>query len=173
MPKIHLIEGPVGAGKSTYSRALQEQGCGVHIALDAWFATLFSPDRPSTDLIPWYVERKERLIQVIWQHSERLLAAGSDVILELGLIQRDQRIPFCRMARDAGHDVLIHVLDAPIEVRRQRVHHRNTERGPTFASVVPDHVFELASQLWEPPDEVECDEFAIQFVAHSGCSSEG
>jgi len=30
--------------------------------------------------------------------------------------------------------------------------------------VVPDHVFEMASSLWEVPDEIECEEFDVQFV---------
>ena len=45
MPTVHLIEGPVGAGKSTYASALARRTNGVHIALDEWFAALFSPDR--------------------------------------------------------------------------------------------------------------------------------
>jgi adenylate kinase family enzyme len=52
MPTIHIIEGPVGAGKSTYATALALRTQGIHIALDAWFATLFSPDRPDGDFIP-------------------------------------------------------------------------------------------------------------------------
>lgn len=157
----------MGAGKSTYSAGLEAQGQGVHIALDKWFAMLFSPDRPSTDVMAWYIPRKERLIQLIWAHSQRLLAAGSSVILELGLIQRDSRMAFCRMAREAGHEMVVHVLDAPLDVRRERVRCRNDEKGATFAMVVPDPVFELASKLWEPPDEIECGEFAVKHVANS------
>jgi hypothetical protein len=29
---------------------------------------------------------------------------------------------------------------------------------------VPDHVFEMASSLWEAPDEMECEEFEVRFV---------
>ena len=32
MPKVHLIEGPVGAGKSTYSSALALRTKGIHVA---------------------------------------------------------------------------------------------------------------------------------------------
>jgi hypothetical protein len=56
------------------------------------------------------------------------------------------------------------VLDAPIDVRRERVRRRNTEKGATFSMVVPDHVFEMASNLWEVPDEIECEEFEVQFI---------
>lgn len=168
MAQVHLIEGPVGAGKSTYARELELQGQGVHIALDAWFVTLFSPDRPAEHWLPWYIERKERLMGLIWAHAQRLLASGSDVILELGLIQRAARLPFCQQVVAAGHPLRIHVLDAPSEARRERVQRRNREQGPTFSMVVPDAIFDMASQFWEPPDEDECRAFAVQWVLESG-----
>jgi predicted kinase len=164
MPKVHLVEGPVGAGKSTYASTLVRQTSGVHIALDEWFAALFSPDRPAGDFVPWYVQRKERLLALIWSHSRRIVASGTDVILELGLIQRQSRVAFGRQVRDEGFEVVVHVLDAPLEVRRERVRRRNVDKGSTFAMVVPDHVFELASRLWEAPDDDECSEYVVNVV---------
>jgi predicted kinase len=164
MPTVHLIEGPVGAGKSTYAMALASRCGTTHIALDAWFAVLFSPDRPAQDFIPWYIERKERLLNVIWSHAGHLLNTGCDVVLELGLIQQAPRVEFCRRVLGEGHDLVLHVLDAPLEVRRKRVRNRNEEKGATFSMVVPDHVFDLASKLWQPPDEIECAEFTVSFV---------
>jgi predicted kinase len=96
MPKIHLVEGPVGAGKSTYCTALAKRTGGVHIALDEWFVRLFSPDRPSTDVVLWYMQRKERLLDHIWTHALALLAAEVTPILELGLVQRQSRTDFNR-----------------------------------------------------------------------------
>lgn len=165
MPRVHLIEGPVGAGKSTYSAALAGRTQGVHIALDEWFAALFSPDRPGSDFIAWYMQRKERLLDLIWSHSRRVLASDTDVILELGLIQRHGRVEFCRRVQDEGVELAVYVLDAPLEVRHARVQRRNTDKGTTFAMVVPDHVFEMASRLWEAPDELECSEYQITFVS--------
>jgi predicted kinase len=165
MPKVHLIEGPVGAGKSTYASTLVRRTSGIHVALDEWFAALFSPDRPASDFVPWYILRKERLLALIWSHARRILASGADVILELGLIQRQSRVAFGRQIQDEGFELVVHVLDAPLEVRRERVRRRNAEKGSTFAMVVPDHVFEMASKLWQAPDDVERSEYAIEFVS--------
>ena len=167
MAKVHVIEGPVGAGKSTFAALLAARIEGVHLALDEWFVRLFSPDRPVGDFVPWYVERKDRLLELIWDHSRRILRSGRDVILELGLIQRHQRSEFCRRVRTEGFDVVLYILDEPRDVRRERVRRRNTEMGSTFSMVVPDHVFEVASDMWEAPDDFEQSEITIEYVSTS------
>jgi predicted kinase len=165
MQKVRVIEGPVGAGKSTFAASMAAETSGVHIALDEWFVRLFSPDRPGGNFVPWYLERKDRLLELIWDHSRRILGSGRDVILELGLIQRRQRLEFCHRIQAAGFDLVLYILDEPRDIRRQRVRLRNTEKGSTFSMVVPDHVFEVASDMWEPPDDMEESEFTIQYVS--------
>ncbi|WP_334191135.1 AAA family ATPase [Noviherbaspirillum sp.] len=174
MPKVYLIEGPVGAGKSTYASALAQRTQGIHIALDDWFVALFSPDRPADHFVPsWYIERKARLLDLIWNHSRRILASGADAILELGLIQRQARSEFCSRVVEEGFDLQLHILDAPLDVRRERVRRRNTEKGATFAMVVPDHVFEMASTLWEAPDDAECSDYPVEFVEIAALRGQG
>ncbi|MGC1174615.1 AAA family ATPase [Polaromonas sp.] len=165
MPLIHLIEGPVGAGKSTYAAALATRIGGVHIALDEWFARLFSPDRPDADVMPWYVVRKERLAQHIWTHAQVLLRSGAKPILELGLVQKRSREILYEQARSAGVELKVYVLEASREVRRERVARRNLLKGPTFSMVVPDPIFEFASDMWQSPDATEILEHRIEVVS--------
>jgi predicted kinase len=164
MAHPHLIGGPVGAGKSTFAAQLSTAHAAPHLALDDWMATLFVPYRPDGDIMPWYVDRKARCIEQIWKIACGLIDTGTDVILELGLIQRAGRADFYGRldATDIGHTV--YVLDAPKETRHARVRHRNEEQGATFSMVVPDAIFEMASALWEPPDETECAARDIQFI---------
>lgn len=49
----------------------------------------------------------------------------------------------------------IWVLDADRDIRRARVEQRNARRGATFKMIVPSAIFELASDLWQPPDDAE------------------
>lgn len=158
---LHLIEGPVGAGKSTLALALARKHDALRFNLDDWFSVLFSPDRPETDIWAWYAERKERCIEMIWRQGCLSLDAGHNIVVELGLIQRADRAAFYSRVDDAGYALAVYVVDAPLEVRRERVRRRNQERGDTFAMEVSDAVFELASDFWEPPDDEECRERGI------------
>jgi len=163
-PRIHLVIGPVGAGKSTHVRQLVQQHRAVPLNLDDWMATLFSPDRPDADVMAWYVARTLRCLEQIWKTAEAVLSAGADVVLEVGLIQQHQRDAFyARMGPWVGAMVL-YVLDAPRDVRRARVSQRNAERGETYSMTVPPHIFELASDLWQPPGEAECTQRTVVFV---------
>lgn len=164
MPQLHLIEGPVGAGKSTYAADLAIRIVGIHIALDEWFVRLFSPDRPNADVMPWYMERKERLADHIWSHAQVLLKSGAKPILELGLVQQRSREAFYQRAQAAGIELQVHVLEASREVRRERVARRNIEKGPTFSMLVPEPIFELASDVWQSPDAAEIAQHRIEVI---------
>ncbi len=165
---IHLIVGPVGAGKSTFALSLAQEHRALRMNLDEWMAVLFSPDRPDEGTIAWYIERTHRCIEQIWRLTNQSLAMGNDVVLEIGLIQRRDRERFYRRVDATGHDLTIHVIDAPRQVRRERVEQRNHQKGETFSMVVPPHVFELASDMWEPLEEAEYNGRDVRFVVTEG-----
>lgn len=164
MPAIYIIEGPVGSGKSTFCYELSNKVRAPHFNLDAWMVRLFRPDRPNTGVFEWYSERKQRCILQIWDIAKKTLESGCSVILELGLIRSEDRINFYQMAQGTGHPLEIFVLDVSRNIRRERVRKRNVEQGPSFSMEVPDHIFELASDMWEAPSEKEEDQFGIKFL---------
>ncbi len=165
MATIHLVEGPVGAGKSTFAARLCADHAAPHLDLDEWMVTLFTPDRPSTGFVAWYSERKQRCVEQIWRVTCALMRAGTSAVLELGLVQRQAREEFYRRVDASGYELAVHVLDAPENVRRQRVRARNGGAGETFKMTVTDEVFEIASRAWEPPDDVECAERPIRLIS--------
>ena len=164
MPRVYLIEGPVGAGKSTFSKSLSNRLNVPYMNLDAWMVKLFRPDRPSTGIIEWYRERKQRCIEQIWDISLDILKSECDVILELGLVQRSDRQAMYELIRAEGFNALVYVIDAPKEERRARVKRRNFEKGSTFSMEVSDEVFEFANNLWEIPDIIECEQQEVIFI---------
>jgi predicted kinase len=165
MAKIHLVEGPVGAGKSTFVAELRKRYAAPGFILDSWFVRLYSPDRPAANLMEWYIDRKERCLEQIWVTAKEVLDAGHDVVLELGLVERASRERFYARALDASCELTIYLLDAPRDIRRERVRRRNLEKGSTYAMDVPDAFFEMASDHWEPMDEIEREMYDVQVIA--------
>ncbi len=171
-PRIHLVIGPVGAGKSTFALALAHDQKAVRLTLDEWMSRLFSPDRPDAGVMEWYVERSARCIEQIWTIARGLVDAGTNVILEIGLLSRRERDAFYRRVAEASLELTIHVLDASRELRKKRVEARNVARGGTFSMVVPPAIFELASDLWEPLDSSECADRDVRFIRTDSAGSE-
>ncbi len=126
--------------------------------------TLFRPDRPDANIYEWYMQRKQRCLDQIWSISSGLMEAGTSVVLELGLICQNDRLEFYNRVDAFGYDLTVYVLNAPKETRRHRVRQRNFEKGSTFSMEVPDEIFELASTLWETPDEIESIDRNIHFI---------
>jgi predicted kinase len=155
--QLHLVIGPVGAGKSTFARKLAHEHRAVRLDLDEWMAVLFAPDRPAENTMPWYIERTARCIEQILSLASQMVAADTNVILEIGMIlRRDRDRLYPRIDAEPRADLKIWIVDADRDVRRARVEARNADRGATFKMIVPPAIFELASDLWEPPDEDEC-----------------
>lgn len=154
--QVHLVIGPVGAGKTSFVGQLCRDRSAVGFNLDAWMAQLFGDDpRPAEGRIEWYVERRDRCIEQIWSVARDVLGEGLDVVLEIGMIARADRAAFYQRVAGCGRGLVVYVLDAPRDVRRQRVVRRNQDRGETFAMEVPLPFFELASDMWEPPGDDE------------------
>ncbi|HVW29791.1 MAG TPA: AAA family ATPase [Polyangiaceae bacterium] len=167
---IHLVIGPIGAGKSTFALGLARQHGAVRFTLDDWMTRLFSPDRPDSGLVEWYVERAARCIEQIWSLAMRVVDAGLPAIFEIGLLQRHERELFYERAAERDCALTVHVVDAARDVRRERVMKRNETKGETFAMIVPPALFELASDRWEPPDADECAGRAVRFVRTDGAA---
>lgn len=152
---LHLLIGPVGAGKTTHGQRQAMRSGGVFLDLDAWMVRLFGADpRPQDGVIAWYLERRERCRSLLWDVANDVLRSGVDVVLELGLVTVADREAFYEKAHDEDLSLRVYLVDAPRDVRRERVLQRNKTPGP-FTQIVPIEFFERASDLWQPPADAE------------------
>ncbi len=152
---LHLLIGPVGAGKSTLARRSTARQGGIFLDLDAWMVRIYGGDtRPSDNVVAWYLERGERIRGLLWDTTLDILAAGTDVYLEFGLVAAAERDAFYAKAREHELDLTVYFLDAPRDVRRERVSQRNAS-ADAHTQVVPIEFFERASDAWEPPSDSE------------------
>ncbi len=161
MPRVHLICGSTGAGKTTYAAALSERIRGVRFSIDDWMANLFLADRPDPSSLDWALQRIDRCERQIWTIAEQLLARDVDVVLDFGFSTLDQR-DRCRMrVAQTVAESKLHYLDVSLETRRKRVLQRSqaTPRTPrmprTHVFEVTEVMFEAMEGLFEPPTDDE------------------
>lgn len=156
MAQVHLVVGSTGAGKSTYSKAWALEHRAMRFAIDEWMVGLFGKDQPEEAGFDWYSDRIERCTNQIWGACVQLLALEQSVVLEIGLTQRSARSEFYQRVNAAGHECQLHVIEAPRELRWQRVEQRNRERGETYSLEVTRGMFDFVEGMWEQPDDAEC-----------------
>ena len=155
MATVHLICGPTGSGKTTYSHRLaQELGC-ARFAIDDWMATLFFPDSPPRLQWDWVRTRVERCEHQIWCVCRQLLELGQDVVLDLGLPKRHHRDRFSVRAAEASAELKLHVIEADREVRKARVLERNHSHTDIFGFRVTEEMFDYMESVFEPPTGTE------------------
>ena len=155
MSKIHIVVGPQGAGKSTYSKKLSKEVNGVHLSIDDWMWALFGADLPKSMNLSWIMERVERCEKQIWETSKKITACGGDVILDLGFTKLAKRELFKTLANDHNISTQIHYVKAPHALRRKRVLDRNIEQGDTFSFEVTPGMFDFMETEFEQPTEKE------------------
>jgi len=154
---LHAIFGPSGAGKTTYAHAFARKEKAVAFILDDWMARLFGPDMPEPIEYEWMIERVQRCEQQIWSVAAGVMATGTSVVFDIGLMRRDDRARVREIATGAGLALQFHYVTAPQEVRRARVAERNVVRGENFAIEVSPEMFEFIEGVFETPDAAELD----------------
>jgi len=155
MSRLILVCGPTGAGKTTYAIAVSEEVKAIRFSIDPWMQTLFASDMTSLDY-DWMMERVQRCYEQIWSVGEQILKIDGNVVLDLGFTTREQRAVFVSRGLELGVQAEVHYLDAPPDIRRQRVKIRNQEKDPSvYAFEVTDAMLDFMDPRFEIPDQDE------------------
>ena len=164
----HVIAGTTGAGKSTFARELAAQRGAVRFSIDEWMNALYWQDCPEKNDLPWALERVARCEAQIEAVAKQLAGAGVDAVLDLGFTTAEQRAAWLARARAAGVACDLHVLDAPLWLRWQRVNQRNQGgtdgAASTYTFAVTRTMFDTMEFRWETPTAEE--RAAFERAAH-------
>lgn len=155
MPRLILVCGPVGVGKTTYSLSLSEEVEAVRFSIDPWMQRLFAADMTSLDF-SWMMERVQRCQEQIWETSVQILQLDRNVCLDLGFTTKAQRGWITTRAKELGIDAELHYLQASTNIRWERVEKRNKEKDPAVYSFeVTKMMFDFMEPRFEVPGEDE------------------
>ena len=159
MAMWHLVAGSTGAGKTTAAREIAARVGGVRFSIDEWMTALYWMDCPEKNDFAWALERVGRCEAQIEAVARELARVGVDAVLDLGFTTRAQRREWLEMARLAGVECELHVLEVDAEVRWERVLERNRGESGTYAFVVTREMFCFMEERWEAPSAEERGEF--------------
>lgn len=158
MPTVHLISGPLGAGKTTLARRIASEQGALRFSLDEWVMQLFGSEAPEPMRFEWWAERCRRCRERIWSVCEDVLERELDVVLDFGLPHVAERREIREQALRAGASVQLHVITGAAELRWERVQGRNRARAETFALVVTEEMFKGSESWWEQPTVEELED---------------
>ena len=142
-PRLVLLCGLPGAGKTTIARELADTYGAVRLDNDEWKLAL--------GVDPFDGDVGVRLETQLLALTKRLLTLGTSVVLEWGLWTRVERDELRDMARSLGVAVELRFLDVPYEELVRRVVERTANGGiPITADIM-----ETSRDIFEPPTHEE------------------
>jgi predicted kinase len=151
MATVHLVCGFLGAGKTTFSKALTEQKSAVRFSLDELYLRLFA-DEPTYELDAKAMERLLAALNDIWPQVAK---AGIDVVLDFGFWHRALRDDVRERAHSIGAATHLYWLRCPDKVAIARCLQRN---GTPGAFLISAQGFQELKARFEPPGSDELSE---------------
>ena len=147
---LHLICGQAGSGKTTYAKQLETQLKAFRFTKDEWMVSLYGR-HITLDQWSQYEPRCYACIETI---ARRLLEREISVILDYGFWYRHERARVKDFANELGIRSIVHFLNVPVEVRRERVLSRNKAIADDSV-VISEDDFDKQVSWFEVPSEHE------------------
>ncbi len=130
VPRLIIICGLPGSGKTTFAKVLETQFRAVRFSADEWMEAL--------SLNLYDAEKRGEIESLQWRLCQKLLELGVTTIIEWGTWGRSERDALRLGARALGAAVELHYLSVPEEILFDRIQARGMENPPIERSTVSE-----------------------------------
>jgi predicted kinase len=149
---LHFVCGKVASGKTTLARRIADETGAVVICEDEWLTLL----QARIDSFEDFLEHSRRLRSALSPHVVQLLKLGVSVVLDAPANVPKQRAWVRTLFEAAGASHALHFIDAPDDVCRAQLRHRNeTKPAGVYWGPVSEALFEQITPLFVPPSQDE------------------
>lgn len=145
-PRLIIVCGLPGAGKTTFARRLEAAMPAVRLCPDEWMADLGIDHGDSLT--------HDRLEARLTQLALSLLSRGLSVVLEYGFWGRSERDQKRAEAQSAGVPIDLYSLNPPLEELWRRLLARN-QRGAHGVVTISRAELERYARIFQAPDAGE------------------
>jgi len=149
-PKVFMISGQIGAGKTTYAKILEQKYDAVRFTPDEWLVKLYTDEIPMESFDTYYY----KCCELSWSVAKKFIMRNIDVVLDFGFWLKKERDDYKnRIELAGGMPELIHVKTDEILIQ-ERLKHRNLLL-PEGTVYISDEMYTYFSKFFEPPTEHE------------------
>lgn len=149
-PKIHLIHGFIGAGKTTFAKKLEAETGSVRFTTDEWMVKEYGPNPPQEKFAEYELNIKNK----IWQKAEATIRGGNSVILDFGFWKRAEREEARQRGGALGAQALLYYVHCADEVAQGRVAARTAEM-PEGTLFIDQNAFKNLKENFEAAGQDE------------------
>ncbi len=145
-PKLYIICGFLGAGKTTFSKQLALDKNALHLNPDEWCCKLFTKEEYEQN----WEECFSKTLNILWNKAQDAVTSGKDVIFDVGFWDKNSRIEAKKRAQQLGAEPVLYYIYAPDEILKQRI---SLRKGKIAENNVKN--FSAIKMLFEEPDSDE------------------
>ncbi|ERG63041.1 hypothetical protein L332_01015 [Agrococcus pavilionensis RW1] len=160
MARVHLLAGLNGAGKSTLARRIVEESGAVRLSLDAVMRRMH-PELRFDDAR--YGVLAERCRLLLWDLALEHLQRHVDVVLDWNCWSAERRRQWRDAALDAGHEPVLHHVDADLTIALERLRSRAAAGDPESHGIDVEELRRF-SAIFEPPGDDATEGMAVHVV---------
>ena len=147
MATLHIIQGFIASGKSTFSKQLSAKTNATILNPDEWVKKLYS----QTEYMQNWNECFDNTVNILWKKAKELLEQNVDVIFDMGFWLKKDRDFARKFAKECNAIIKHYDLDVPVEILKERI---IASRPPEWAKRHLEN-YDKNKSLFQPPTQDE------------------